>query len=1104
VGGRLDGREFAMSAAGAWRGRRWTAAVSAVAGLAVLLGGCAVLTIDVEVYKGPLSNDEGVQAEQLAVMAIGAKPLLIQLRDRLETRHLYDGDVSRVKDFRRDPKVKHAFDYMREYTFTDDRASQVNAVLSLYKDSGGTRLGPGLAALIQATRDYDTAFRAFTRTPDDDQRFLDAITPAFTADLEAAPTPAAIVRCDSSLTVDALRKALRREYQKFLRPDRQKPDEARRSPGATNIVLAHRCLLTKGADVQRRLAQTWPGGPLADPDIAGTPLSKHTPNTLSRHLASPEVMISALATPGLADLHARLLFAPATPPIPEAASAARQEFVQRVSDIAGAWSRSREALARQWRAALDLLSLVATAPPSEASTNERLTRRLARLTSRLVEPDLLAAILRRNEAPPGLADLKARTAQKPSATSIPLRSSGRTVLRQDLEDAIRRAPDSVADALAVADALVRDLDLTDKDVDRRFQAGAARRYGLVRSPYPPDDDEEAFTATEARALTGAVLENAAGFESGRLPTGLESLILAYREATHSGDGGDTRRQLIDELVGFAQKVLFVANFSLLVDTAEIREDGFLLQAVGNAILTQADELKHAERSSRGAVRRAGADDEIRRRVWEEKQGRKDKDNPPIQCDRQALSPNASDGDAPKRVLDCLITELRYLHLLALREGGAGSDRAKYLQEALQAALEQRARFVQIRPAAAFLRNSYPVTSLQRKSAATWSNMLESHALRQFDYAGQSSEAVRAIQEFDKQFWQNVNTVRVAGAGRTNYVVTKDDVGNWYVKNFSSDPEKIIQASKSLALHAAGGSLSAGAVDKASKKLKGERVEEEKPAPEAPAPGALQRQEDKATSARAAIAADLRKVRPALRAGITAESGAITDAEQRRLLTVALDLASGETGCLRDGRQKADPLAELADLKTCRDETLGLIDEKPIHDEMKRRNEARVKAAEALVAERTKAWQDSVTESTRLETELGRLKGEASQASSEADAAETRAASAAPADRPAAQAEATRARRLAIEKASERDALQVRRSAAEQAQKSAEQRKGEAEKEGTDARAEVGKPLTALATGTLTSAREAIINAFRDATAPFITSLEQLNRDHQTALRTLLP
>ena len=37
-------------------------------GIGASLVGCAVLRIDVDVYKGPLANNEDVQTEQMAVM----------------------------------------------------------------------------------------------------------------------------------------------------------------------------------------------------------------------------------------------------------------------------------------------------------------------------------------------------------------------------------------------------------------------------------------------------------------------------------------------------------------------------------------------------------------------------------------------------------------------------------------------------------------------------------------------------------------------------------------------------------------------------------------------------------------------------------------------------------------------------------------------------------------------------------------------------------------------------------------------------------------------------------------------------------------------------
>lgn len=48
------------------------------------LSACGVLTIDVDVYKGPLANHVDVQTEQTVVLALAAKPLLLKLRYELE------------------------------------------------------------------------------------------------------------------------------------------------------------------------------------------------------------------------------------------------------------------------------------------------------------------------------------------------------------------------------------------------------------------------------------------------------------------------------------------------------------------------------------------------------------------------------------------------------------------------------------------------------------------------------------------------------------------------------------------------------------------------------------------------------------------------------------------------------------------------------------------------------------------------------------------------------------------------------------------------------------------------------------------------------------
>lgn len=54
-----------------------------LASLGIAGFGCAVLTVKVDVYKGSLVNHEDVQLDQMTILAASAKPLLIQLRDRL-------------------------------------------------------------------------------------------------------------------------------------------------------------------------------------------------------------------------------------------------------------------------------------------------------------------------------------------------------------------------------------------------------------------------------------------------------------------------------------------------------------------------------------------------------------------------------------------------------------------------------------------------------------------------------------------------------------------------------------------------------------------------------------------------------------------------------------------------------------------------------------------------------------------------------------------------------------------------------------------------------------------------------------------------------------
>ncbi|HVT82517.1 MAG TPA: hypothetical protein VHM90_17885, partial [Phycisphaerae bacterium] len=181
------------------------------------------------------------------------------------------------------------------------------------------------------------------------------------------------------------------------------------------------------------------------------------------------------------------------------------------------------------------------------------------------------------------------------------------------------------------------------------------------------------------------------------------------------------------------------------------------------------------------------------------------------------SPSIVDPSFPAtdaiRVLDELIAALRYDYIEAVKNAGEASPTAKHIREALDAAYAQRGEKAFILPNADYLRSSYVSTFAQKEANVGWHNMLTQHMFRQFPFwdviENADQRKLRTLQEIDKQYWQNINTVRVAGGGRTNYVIAKDDVGNWYVKNYSANPDQIIKSAKSLAMFGYGPALNAG-------------------------------------------------------------------------------------------------------------------------------------------------------------------------------------------------------------------------------------------------------------------------------------------------------
>ncbi len=310
----------------------------------------------------------------------------------------------------------------------------------------------------------------------------------------------------------------------------------------------------------------------------------------------------------------------------------------------------------------------------------------------------------------------------------------------------------------------------------------------------------------------------------------------------------------------------------------------VLQAIGNSILVQADELRRRElylgritdetllhqecRSAEEILeefrtnRRAGAVGLTSRTVPHSDgkvtsapvspvesrslDGQVTSDGAILQTKGAGQTKRLCEGDheanTTVEALDGLITALRYLEIretAALQAGevcpwdaGAASGnkpvpeqcrRVSRIKAALKIAYEQRSGMAYIRPPAAYLRTSFAATGLQQDAGLGWNNMLQEHGFRTSfgtyvndltdklinnkDVAAEK-DRLRTLTAIDKQFWQNVNSVRLAGAGNTNYVLVKDDIGNWYAKGFEGDPEPILRGIQSTALLALGGQLNA--------------------------------------------------------------------------------------------------------------------------------------------------------------------------------------------------------------------------------------------------------------------------------------------------------
>ena len=791
--------------------------------LSVLLGlaGCAVLTVDVDVYKGPLSNDEKVQTEQVAAMAMGAKPLLIRLRDMAEEQW----DINNAQAFAR------TWDHYNpgfippeadgKSRLTNALAVRVNGILSLYEDRGSGERNALLTEAKKALEQCQKAYRVYYRSHAEDMNVYDQFVSKFSElNKPAASTAPAPVAANPASSKEPNFRELAQAYQRFFLPT----NELRKT---TNIFGISNVL--NGFD---NAAKYFNGR--YPPDCGGS------------------AMFLALQDTNLLWHHATIL-------LPNDLNL-QTNFVAEVQKLARSFTHSREALARLWRLSLGLVAQMGRDPTNEPDGSEKV-RLAVSLAANLVEVKHLHFMLRfatNTVAPPSLKELRSGFESNLPALWIDTGSlvdaltnrTGAAILRSAMECALRREPLAVATELAFAD------DYFVHGPSDKASVGAwgklnsdylyyvRRQYGLA--PGPLLIYQEAFRdLATLEGLLKAISGPAEGFGSGRLNEGLQTMIENYLQSAHDYHKSDhevlqARQRLLDGLVVFAEKVKFIADSQALVshrsgvqewltysgeiltypltmplngftwanksisrghdqifnqtdDYERARPYTLVLQAVGNSIISLVDEITQRTAHNLADTREA-------RYEWRGLTNAADflsKEGGRLGY----LATNLPPAQTAKQALDMLITELRDVRLSATAVGDTNAaDRAK---AAIDLALTYRADHVYIRPPSAYLRNSYPATSLQPNANVAWRNMLDRHALRSLPLFGETfanwGMDLNTIQEIDKQYWQNINRVRVAGVGITSYAITKDDIGNWYVKSYTGDPTPIIEGAKHLAM-----------------------------------------------------------------------------------------------------------------------------------------------------------------------------------------------------------------------------------------------------------------------------------------------------------------
>ena len=678
----------------------------AVLVMAGLLSGCATLTVSVDVYKGPLANDEHVLTEQTAVMAIGAKPLLKQLRCELLRRSPKavgaarnqredDADVAgSQKDNQtpRDPECDVALE--RVSWERKERARRVEAVSTLYEDQLDSV--PGLSGYFSVAHmkqeEFETALNTLQGDRKEEESLWERVKPR------------------SGKESDQVLKQLFREFQIESADQQEEVKEARRElVEAVKEVMVipedgyrrARRLLYSYVRLDRLLQES------IDEGVRGTTFDEGWPVPAQQddppYDGQSTTAYALLAQEEVQHHLTRMLFGSED-------SDRGEPFMKHLAIIASSFLDTRRALRDLWIESIQFLGFLNDPPINDKNrqwvedieaARPRLTLAIAPFIAALTDvQDIAVTICLRDSVetacsdnpPPPSPEKDISTLRKylveqsrpevweicPGKANCDFKAdwdpSRLRKARRALEFAIIARPKEMLDLLLRSDEIFRRIPYTEfrerlpakrgPFVARiripgmgyaRFQREADYEQGDYRWEYYCREDlggsmqaacrktrdfgiaelrRRGLRLQETLQQNIAVVEEAGGvgLGKGRLPEGLDTLIEEYIEAAadekrNVKDTEFKRGRLLNALVRFAEKVLVIANHQELLDPSENEPSGnkpsgkddlnkyvVTLQAIGNAIIVQADDLIRRRSHRTDLERRALAEIEALKQV----------------------------------------------------------------------------------------------------------------------------------------------------------------------------------------------------------------------------------------------------------------------------------------------------------------------------------------------------------------------------------------------------------------------------------------------------------------------------------------------------------